>query len=386
MEWDENDIEYIIRHLDTPESLMDEEFIEWLGVKEHQELFELLLNQREAFLRFEDRGNINVEAEFRRFLPKLKIRKQLFYWGRRVAAILALATAVWLLVPKTDAGPEIMLTTTYEGRKTAELILADGKSVRLESNKVEFHEQNGVWVVNDSSRQLEYRHELLKEETGEANLTYNTLRIPAGADYVVRLSDGTKVHLNCESEFRFPVVFAGNERRVYLDGEAFFEVEKSSHWPFIVVTDKMKIQVTGTRFNVKSYKQENVVAATLVSGSVQVESEGFVKGLVQLNPAQQFRLDKSTGHSEIKEVDVHLYTAWTEGMFVFRNQRLEDVMEMLARWYSVEVFYVTPSVKDLRLSANLGRYEHIDSLLQIIQEVNKIKIERRGSVITLDWK
>lgn len=386
MEWDENDIEYVIRHLDAPESLMDEEFIEWLEVKEHQELFELLLNQREAFLRFEDRGNIDVEAEYRRFLPKLKVRKRIFYWGWRVAAVLVLATAVWLLVPKADIVPEAMLSATYEGKKTAELILADGKSVRLENNNVEFQDQNGVWVVNDSTRQLEYRHDTLKEGGRKKELTYNTLRIPAGADYVVRLSDGTRVHLNCESEFRFPVVFAENERKVYLDGEAFFEVEKSSTWPFIVVTDKMKIQVTGTRFNVKSYKQENVVATTLVSGSVEVESEGFVKTPVRLTPAQQFRLDKSTGYSEVKEVDVRLYTAWTEGMFVFKNQRLEDVMEMLARWYSVEVFYVNPSVKDLRLSANLGRYEHIDSLLQIIQQVNKIKIERRGSVITLDWK
>lgn len=386
MEWDENDIEYVIRHLDVPESLMDEEFIEWLGVKEHQELFDLLLNQREAFLRFEDRGNIDVEAEYRRFLPKLKVRKRILYWGWRVAAVLVLATAAWLLVPKADIAPEAMLSATYEGKKTAELILADGKSVRLENNNVEFQDQNGVWVVNDSTRQLEYRHDTLKEGSGKKNLTYNTLRIPAGADYVVRLSDGTRVHLNCESEFRFPVVFAENERKVYLEGEAFFEVEKSSKWPFIVVTDKMKVQVTGTRFNVKSYKQENVVATTLVSGSVEVESEGFVKAPVRLTAAQQFRLDKSTGHSEVKEVDVRLYTAWTEGMFVFKNQRLEDVMEMLARWYSVEVFYVNPSVKDLRLSANLGRYEHIDSLLQIIQEVNKIKMERRGSVITLDWK
>ena len=73
-------------------------------------------------------------------------------------------------------------------------------------------------------------------------------------------------------------------------------------------------------------------------------------------------------------------------MFVFKNQRLEDVMRMLARWYSMEVRYRQESVKDLRLSANLGRYEHVDTLLQVIELVNKIKIERRENVVFLDWK
>ena len=98
------------------------------------------------------------------------------------------------------------------------------------------------------------------------------MKIPSGADYLVKVSDGTRVHLNCETEFRYPVKFAAGERRVYLDGEAFFEVEKAKGWPFIVETDRMHVRVTGTKFNVKSYRSEEVVHTTLVQGTVKVNT------------------------------------------------------------------------------------------------------------------
>ena len=215
---------------------------------------------------------------------------------------------------------------------------------------------------------------------------YNTLRIPAGADYVVSLSDGTRVFLNCESEFRFPVVFSGKERKVYLSGEAFFEVKQAKEWPFVVVTDQLQVQVTGTSFNVSSYQKDRTVAVTLVSGTVEVSETRQPGRVIPLIPSQQFCLDKSTGQTEVRKVDVSLYTGWVEGMFVFRNQRLEEVMDVLARWYSIDVFYVQTSVKDLRLSANLNRYGHIDSLLEIIRAMDKVDIKRMGKVVTISQK
>lgn len=389
MKWDENDIEYVIGHLDVPGSIMEDEFVKWLETEEHRELFEMLLNHREAFLRHEGGEEINTEVEYRYLEHKIIVRRRINYlkWSA-VAAVVVLGMTALFFNLKNGVEAGFPVTDIYEGKKRAELILANGESVRLEKNRIELREQNGMWVVDDSCCQLEYRRDTLKREVenGEEELTYNTLRIPSGADYVVRLSDGTRVHLNCETEFRFPVIFAKNERRVYLEGEAFLEVEKAADWPFIVETDRMKVQVTGTAFNVKSYRHDDIAAATLVSGSVKIESGSTGEEGVVLTPSQQFRLNKITGRSEVNKVDVRLYTGWVEGMFVFRNQRLEEVMNMLARWYSIDVFYVDSTVKDLRLSANLGRYEHIDSLLQIIQAVNKVKIERKGNMVLLDWK
>lgn len=387
MDWSEKEIEYVIAHFEQPELLTEEEFIEWLSRNDHRELFELIQRQREAYFRKEDRGNFKVETEYGRFAQKIAVQKGVRY--RKVcliAACMVLSIGLpALLFLKKTAPEQSQLSHSYTGRRSAELILADGHSIRLENNVVEVQEQNGVWITNDSNCMLAYgQHSSLLSDT--LQLVYNTLKIPAGADYIVNLSDGTRVHLNCESEFRFPVAFAGNERRVYLDGEAFFEVEKVTDWPFIVETDRMDVRVTGTRFNVMSYRKDSLIATTLVSGRVQVLPGQDAGEAIDLAPSQQYRLDKSTGESVVQQVEVRLYTGWTDGMFVFKNQRLEDVMRMLARWYSMEIRYRQESVKDLRLSANLGRYEHVDTLLQVIELVNKIKIERRENVVFLDWK
>ena len=106
----------------------------------------------------------------------------------------------------------------------------------------------------------------------------------------------------------------------------------------------------------------------------------------RLLPSQQFSLDKLTGQIEVKEVDTRLYTDWTEGMFVFRKQRLEEVMNTLARWYDIEVFYSGADVRNLRLSANLGRYDHIDTILELIRAMDKVVVDRKGNVITFSWK
>ena len=129
--------------------------------------------------------------------------------------------------------------------------------------------------------------------------------------------------------------------------------------------------------------QPQTVSRVLVEGGVEVCAYGAGSKPVALIPSQQYVLDVQTRQAEVKKVDVQLYTGWVEGMFVFKNQRLEDVMTMLARWYSVDVFYIGESVKDIRLSANLGRYEHIDKILDIIQETNKIGFSRKGNVVTV---
>ena len=209
---------------------------------------------------------------------------------------------------------------------------------------------------------------------------YHTLRVPAGADYQVTLADGTKVWLNCESTLRYPVEFGDEKREVYLDGEGYFEVNKAAEWPFIVNTEQMQVKVTGTKFNVKSYTTEPIVHTTLVEGSVWAYTDQVQ---VELTPSEQFRYDKETGKTSVQKVDTELYTGWIEGMFVFRNQRLEDVMNDLARWYNMTIFYSTAETKEIRISTNLNRYKNIDDLLVIINESGKVVVARNDNTITI---
>lgn len=387
-EIDQDAVEYILSHLNAPETLIDADFLKWLSQDKHLELFEEIRCKREAFLRRECGTHLDIEKEYRRFPGRVRPRnRSLYYWFSAAACVAVIFTTVFVMKkrPVNIVPVEITAQEIPAGKKSAELILANGEKVALEDQTLQLREATGTLITNDKSQQLAYQTDTLTAHT-QAALIYNTLKIPSGADYVVKLADGSKVRLNCETTLRFPVEFAKNERRVYLDGEAYFEVKQAKEWPFIVVTDKMDIQVTGTSFNVKSYREEDIIHTTLVSGIVEVAAKEVMGKSVRLKPSQQFRMDKRTHEAQVREVDTDLFTGWTGGMFVFKNNPLEEVMNTLAKWYRIDVFYTSESVKDMHFSANLDRYEHIDRLLEIIRATDKVKVERRGSTVTISWK
>ena len=385
MEHWNDDIEFAVYCLTHPEMMAGEEFRTWIKTPEHRALFAEIRLYREAYMRRADAFRMDVEEEYRRFAGRTKRGRGrvLWRWCGAAAASVAVLLAVWFFADRVEVEEKTLAEAeTLVGRRTAELILASGERVELGGNALNIKTEDGRRIAADSCKRLSYR-EADVEGVMEEEPVYNTVRVPGGADYAVELADGTIARLNCETELRYPVRFVGKERRVYLDGEAFFEVVKNAEMPFIVETKQMQVEVTGTQFDVKAYAEDETMQATLVEGGVKVCAYGAGSKPVALTPSQQYVLDVQTRQVEVKKVDVQLYTGWVEGMFVFKNQRLEDVMTMLARWYSVDVFYIGESVKDIRLSANLGRYEHIDKILDIIQETNKIGFSRKGNVVTV---
>lgn len=390
MERQETDIDYILSHLQHPASLLDAEFLTWLQDAGHRQLFEEIRNRREALMRFGLEDSIDVEREYRRQQAKIRFSRRDTGWKWAVAAacvVIALGISLIFQYERHDNAVGEESLALLAGKKTAELILASGERIHLEKNRVEFRESDGTLIVNDSSCSLVYHRDTSAAgRVEESPAVYHTLVVPAGADYRLCLADGTNVRLNCETKFRFPVEFKGKERKVFLDGEAYFEVKKAGEWPFIVETGCMQVKVTGTCFNVKSYRNEEIVHTTLVSGAVEVANDKAADGPVRLSPSQQYCLNRRTNRAEVKQVDVTSYTGWTEGMFVFKRQRLEEVMNALARWYTIDVCYTDESVKDLRISANLGRYEHIDSVLDLLRTVDKVNVERKGKTVTIGRK
>ena len=149
------------------------------------------------------------------------------------------------------------------------------------------------------------------------------------------LQDGTVVNLNSASELRYPVRFAGTERKVFLTGEAYFQVAKDKEHPFVVVTGEAEIEALGTSFNIYSYEEENRIETTLVEGAVRF---AVADQTVILMPGEQGVVG-TDGNLEKKKVDVFPYIAWKEGKFVFRKRSLEEVMHIISRWYNVAVSY-----------------------------------------------
>ena len=182
--------------------------------------------------------------------------------------------------------------------------------------------------------------------------------------------------LNAETRLRYPVAFAGTERRVELTGEAYFEVSKDATRPFIVRANGVDVRVLGTSFNVAAYGAE--VVTTLVEGRVAVEA-GSER--VTLEPDRQAVWDGE--RMEVRQVDASNYGLWRKGIFYFEDRRLEEILDALARWYGVEVFYVNPETKDMRFTVEIKRYENIDAILRRIAQTERVHFGVSGRTVTV---
>ena len=196
-----------------------------------------------------------------------------------------------------------------------------------------------------------------------------------GEEKMVLLPDGTQVHLNAMSRLVYPETFTGDQRRVELDGEAFFDVTKSDI-PFIVSTPLMDIQVLGTVFNVSAYSGEEA-SAVLVEGSIKVTS-GEEAGCV-LTPGMMATITDYSDDIKVEHVDTQFYTSWTKGKIDFRDERLEDIMTTLSHWYDFEVKYANDAVKDLRFGCSVNRYETIEPFIDHMVKTGKVSVKKNNN-------
>lgn len=200
-------------------------------------------------------------------------------------------------------------------------------------------------------------------------LSYNEVHIPFGSKSKIVLSDGTQVWLNSGSTIKYPGIFSNKERKVFLEGEAFFDVARDESCPFIVNTSEINIKVLGTTFNVKSYPDENIVETTLVSGSLEIETRkagSKKKSQLRLSPNQKATFTKNTSSillqdiahpadlkpAVIKKIDIEqevntdIITSWKDDKLVFSRERFEDIAVKLERWYDVQIILEDEEVKN----------------------------------------
>ena len=250
-------------------------------------------------------------------------------WWKYAAVILVmLGGGFWYFQMKTAVPvkpPLIVQQSIPSGKRSAKLTLGNGKVVKLvPDGRFTLAEMDGTVIQKDSTG-IDYR----QIGVGEDTLVYNQMETLTGMEYTLTLSDGTRVYLNAESRLKYPVVFRGTERVVELSGEAYFKVSKDALRPFVVKMNGVNVRVLGTSFNVRSYADEGQVVTTLVEGKVKVNDQDIVAG-------EQAVYSKNDGKTTVRQVEVEQYVAWQEGTFVFRNERLENVMKTLGRWYGLK--------------------------------------------------
>jgi ferric-dicitrate binding protein FerR (iron transport regulator) len=201
-----------------------------------------------------------------------------------------------------------------------------------------------------------------KSEQSE-QIAWAEINCPAGVRTAFQLPDGSTGFLNSKSTLKYPVNF-GTDREVYLTGEAFFDVVKSEKSRFRVITQKLETEVLGTSFNIAAYEDQPYEEITLKIGKLKVLDKNN-KELSTLIPDQQFVFDTLQDQFTIKEVNAVNFTSWTEGKLIIQDERFEDVVKKLSRWYDVEMEIEHLKLKDFRYYAKFED-EPLTEVLRLI--------------------
>lgn len=192
----------------------------------------------------------------------------------------------------------------------------------------------------------------------------NTVETPLGMRSSLILPDSTKVWLNAGSKISFPVVFSNEKRLVSLSGEAYFEVKKNKKWPFVVATKNISVLVTGTTFNCNAYPENDQIQTVLVEGEVTIANSSAT-ALKSLNPGELAVYNKKDGQITKKKTDLQKYIAWKNGKLMFRDDKMDKVVEKLERWYNVEFIIADKEIADYVYTATFVD-ESLDQVLKML--------------------
>ncbi|TKC57251.1 DUF4974 domain-containing protein [Pedobacter hiemivivus] len=323
--------------------------------------------------------------------PETKpVTRKLTLWPKiAVAAAIIVVAGIALFFYLQQLNPfqqtNKLASDLLPGKNNAVLTLANGQQIILnETANGEIAKQEGISITKSEDGTIIYNiDQSVPEKKAQSGvLLYNTISTPRGGKYQLNLPDGSKVWLNAASMLKFPVVFAANERRVELIGEAYFEVAKNKHQPFHVKTAQQELKVLGTHFNVNAYSDEKEVKTTLLEGSVKVvtlskQSNAKIPEDVVLKPGEQATLIENqlnVTHADIGEV-----MSWKNGMFEFNNCDLSTVMRQASRWYDVDVVYES-GIPNVKFSGEVSRNVNASAFLDMLKYLDvKFSIEKIGS-------
>ena len=301
------------------------------------------------------------------------------WWWVAAAVVLLLAGALYIFSGKEEQPLADKKLPSKDGKPiytAPTLTLADGSVIVLDSGNAGNIAQQGNAKLVQLNGSLSYQQQGTTNE-----ILYNTISTPKGGMYQLVLSDGSKVWLNAMSSLRYPVSFGAGERRVEVNGEAYFEISKDAARPFIVQKNDLSIAVLGTGFNVNTYDDEEQPKITLAEGSVKVEK---LKQSVILEPGQQVIVFRDS-FQRVNQVNLQQVVAWKHDRFSFYNIDTKAMMRELSRWYDIEVIYQgTPP--DVRFSGEISRSVTLTQLLDAFSSI--MHIERKGNTLTVlpEWR
>lgn len=348
-----------------------------------QEEFQALLQASFMDDRYEAPGNPALQARIHEFLQqqidaektaiqaqRAPVRRLLRFAAAAAILLITGGTAWWWSTRATGAGAStdtsIVKKDIDPATPAVTLTLGSGQQIDLQrSPDGALASEGGAGIVKNGG-QLSYDQAPVLDK-----IVFNTVATSYGSQYQLELADGTRVWLNASSSLRYPTSFKGAERVVELQGEGYFEVAKNARQPFMVRSGNAVVQVLGTSFNVNAYPEEPV-RATLLEGSVKMNGQA-------LKPGQQATLHNN--QVNLSEAGIDEVMAWKNGLFLFNNRPLPEIMREVERWYQVKCVFAGP-VKG-RFTTTLRRNLPLSKLLRTLELTEEVRFSIEGNTITI---
>lgn len=221
----------------------------------------------------------------------------------------------------------------------SEVIIPDDDEVFIENEKGEIfliEKTDSIEISNNSykeSNRIVYEENILETEKVE----FHTITVPYGKRFNLKLSDGTDVYLNSGTLMKYPVSFLPDQTRsVYIEGEAFFNVEKATNSIFEVRSNQIIASVYGTKFNFKNFSEDFSSDIVLVEGSLGISNENS-NDINMLSPGYKASIDKEIFNISKSKVNSKIYTSWVDGDVIFRNETFEQIIQKLQRLYNITI-------------------------------------------------
>ncbi len=311
----------------------------WLKEPHNESIFKDYVKVQYAITLGLNDPNTNKMKEL--MLAKIRKEKKPFYNYKlkaifKYAAILVLFLGIGYLVKQNifNSNNEELLIPNYE---TITLQLENGDTqIISEVGNAMITDSLGNKIMYQQGNQLVYNRDI-----GTEKLVYNTLSIPYGKRFDILLSDGTHVYLNSGSSIKYPVKFIeGEVRKVFLQGEAFFDVAKDKKHPFLIESRSLNIKVLGTQFNVSTYPEDTDTEVVLVEGSLSLnslENKSKQNQNIILEPGFKGVFNTSEKTIATQKVNTSMYTSWIKGNLIFRNQTFDNIIKKLERHYNISI-------------------------------------------------
>lgn len=368
----------------SPEEI--EELDGWASLSPaRRQLLERLTNLSSLADEYERERQINSDRpahDMERRVRGLSLhkRKLVFGWSAAAVALLALGVGSYLYVDSQSGheNPTAMVAMTALSLE----------NITPGSTGAVYHGTHGRTMLLGASDTtvIANQFELDGPIEDSDKITQLSLQVNRGKEFRIMLEDSTVVWLNSESVLRYPERFAEDSRRVSISGEAYFEVKPDKDRPFYVEAGNQLVRVYGTTFNIRRYRDENVVLTTLEKGSISISPKDKEDAALFLSPGHQARFDNESATVSMKEVNPEIVTGWRHGKFVFEETPLSTIMRDLSRWYDFDYEFADESLKDIVFMGSVSRYSDFRTIIRILEDSGEVKFTLDNNKIVISNK